>query len=71
MELKDTVSVQNIKEIINKAMKLADQFWREAVQRLGTCVKPCGTRDARFAAETIDGPMAVGCEEQRCLASSH
>ena len=46
--VQDSNTVQNVKNIITNATKLADQCWREAVQ---------------FAAETIDGPMAVGCEE--------
>eukprot|EP00439_Symbiodinium_sp_Y106_P033749 s1285_g4.t1 len=45
---KDAMSVQSTKQVITTAMKLADQAWREAVQ---------------FAAETLDGPLFVGCED--------
>jgi len=46
--LQDAASITNTKNIITSAMKLADQAWREAVQ---------------FAAETLDGPLAKGCED--------
>lgn len=37
-------------------MKLSDQFWREAVQ---------------FAAESLDGPMASGCQEVSMAAKRY
>jgi len=46
--VQDAMSVQSTKQVITTAMKLADQAWREAVQ---------------FAAETLDGPLFVGCED--------
>lgn len=46
--VQDFNTTQSVKNTITNAIKLADQCWKEAVQ---------------FAAETIDGPMAVGCEE--------
>ncbi|CAK9073177.1 unnamed protein product [Durusdinium trenchii] len=54
--VQDSGSLQNIKNIISSTMKLSDQFWREAVQ---------------FAAESLDGPMASGCQEVSMAAKRY
>jgi len=54
--VQDNVTIGTVREIMTTARQLSDQAWKEAVQ---------------FAAETLDGPLALGCADMSRSATRY
>jgi len=54
--VQDNVTIGSVHEIMTTARQLSDQAWKEAVQ---------------FAAETLDGPLSLGCADMSRSATRY